>query len=177
MMTNSENLNTKLQVDIKESNYTKQIKSDNEELEANTTMPELIHLSSAFEAKDLKIISQNIRSTNANFDKLLDNQATISADLLLLQECWQPKKDYLMDEFDQIMTLRKDKNGGGVAIFYRKSFKCHKIKELISANVELLIAELTLNIRKNKSEHKLLITSFYIPPQADKKTGDVSAAE
>ena len=117
----------------------------------------------------MKIISQNIRSINANFDKLLDTQTTINADLILLQECWQPKKDYLMDGFDQIMTLRKDKNGGGVAIFYRKSFKCRKIKELISANVELLIAEITINSGKNKSEHKLLITSFYIPPQADKK--------
>ena len=131
MTTNSKNLEIKSKVDIKEDNYTKNITSDNEELEANTVRPELIHLSSAFEAKDLKIISQNIRSINANFDKLLDTQATISADLLLLQECWQPKKEYLMDGFDQIMTIRKDKKGGSVAIFYRKSFKCRKIRELI----------------------------------------------
>ena len=68
MTTNSKNLNIKSKVDIKEAIYTKNITSDNEELEANTITPELIHLSSAFEAKDLKIISQNIRSINANFD-------------------------------------------------------------------------------------------------------------
>ena len=101
MMTNSANLNTKSQVDIKESNYTKQITSDNVELEANTAKPELIHLSSAFEAKDLKIISQNILSINANFDILLETQSTINADIILPQECWQPKKDYNIDGYDK----------------------------------------------------------------------------
>ena len=67
------------------------------------------------------------------------------------------------------MTLRKNRNGGGVPIFYRKAYKCRKIKELISENVEFLIAEITLNSRTHKSEHKMLITSFYIPPQAEKK--------
>ena len=74
MMTNRSISNTKTQVNTKESIYTKQIASDNEELDGNTSQPQIIHLSSAFETKDLKIISQNIRSINANFDKLLDTQ-------------------------------------------------------------------------------------------------------
>ena len=105
---------------------------------------------------------------NANFDKLVETQSIIKADLILLQECWQPKKDYLIEGFDQIMALKKNRNGGGVAIFYHKAYKCRKIKELISENAEFLIAEITLNSRTHKSEHKMLITSLYIPPQAEK---------
>lgn len=82
---------------------------ENKELEANTVKPELIRLISAFETNDLKTISQNIRSINTNFDKLLEVQSTINADIIVLQECWQPKKDYHIGGYDQKMTLRKNK--------------------------------------------------------------------
>jgi len=71
-----------------------------------------------FTSKDMKILQNNIQSINTSLPLLRLAVQKLNIDIILLQEIWHPKDDFIKihNYTSPIVNLRKCNEGGGVAI-------------------------------------------------------------
>ena len=117
--------------------------------------------------KNFVVLSQNIRSVNANFPNLkhyLHNLRERPA-VICCQEIWQPKGDFILNGFDNpLINERTHKKGGGVGIWINKSIN-YKLVEKFTATdgVEAILIEVSLGT------NLIAIANIYRPPGGNRK--------
>lgn len=76
-----------------------------------------------YKNSDISIVCQNIRSVNHNLDdfSLLLDRLNVSADFLVLTECWLPKTKKLptMENYHTYSTKRNTNQNDGVLVFLK----------------------------------------------------------
>ena len=103
---------------------------------------------------DIVIISQNVRSANANGNKLKEVMSCTKADVVFIQETWG--HDLSLAGYDSFTESRPSR-GGGVSIVTQSFLNCKLIKASINNNMEYIIA----------GNKKQTFISIYRPPSGD----------
>ncbi|CAH0717614.1 unnamed protein product, partial [Brenthis ino] len=92
----------------------------------------------------LRILTQNIRSINKNFDGLtvLLQQLEIEQDIIILTECWLSKVNLLptLPNYNRFNTKRNLNKNDGVVMFIRKSLQVKVIEPQNTKELTCLVA-------------------------------------
>ena len=116
------------------------------------------------------LLHLNIRSINKHFDDfqlLLDNPSQCLPSVIGVTETWlstDPNPPFALYEHDFIFNSRKERTGGGVALYISKSYDysvCTDIT-LMNNDVESLFIEISLLNQKN-----IIIGVVYRPPKGN----------
>ena len=114
----------------------------------------------------IKVISQNIRSLNKNFDEFFHDVERINFDVIALTETW------LSNDVAQLYTkyqnysgtfLNRNSIGGGVGFFVSNVLQYDVIDDLTynESDIECLF------IKLNYYNHMIIIGNIYRPPKGD----------
>ena len=116
---------------------------------------------------DFSVLHVNIRSINKNGDELLIYLESIDKkfDIICLSETWitgLPVVDDIFPSYTSFHSIRKNKNGGGCAIYINKKFKASVISEhtINEPFIETVFTQISL---PNKN---LIVGCCYRPPNS-----------
>ena len=115
----------------------------------------------------LSVLNFNIRSMSMNFDSLLIflSRLSVHFDIIILTETWASDfnfDSFIMPGYNNFHYVRKNRVGGGVAIYCKDSFVVNRIDLEFdnSTNLECVFIDLKIKTNKNKS---YIIGGIYRP--------------
>ena len=113
------------------------------------------------------IIHFNCRSLNSNHDKIEHylHELSYKFDVIAMTETWakpETEFDFDLEGYDVYHLDRKDKKGGGVAIFINNVFN-HRIINELSMTYDGLMECLTIELCLKKSKN-IIVSSIYRTP-------------
>lgn len=113
-------------------------------------------------SSDLRILTQNIRSINRNFDELmvLLERLAIEQDVIILTECWLSKVNILptMKNYHQFYTKQNLNKNDGVVMYIKKSLNVKVTEPVDTKELTCLVA----------SFDDIVIIGAYRPPEFTK---------
>lgn len=121
---------------------------DLDRIATETFESDLVFEQAYFTANHLKIVHQNIRSTNRNFDEFLTaiNGQSFLFDILILTETWHSERDgstYSIPNYDSFFSPSKINKCDGVSIFVKSelaaTFQINKFDSCNSASIQFKI--------------------------------------
>ena len=120
--------------------------------------------------KKCSLLSMNIQSLNSKFSELLDlinfwEKKNITFEIICLQEVFSipfPSQFNIPGYHEIIFKERKDKKGGGVAIYVHSSLKFSVIEEYSFFN-EMILESLFIEVEFSNKK-KLIIGNYYRSP-------------
>ena len=117
--------------------------------------------------KTFSLIHFNCRSLYANFSKINDYVKALNSKLrvIALSETWIDKSrgiDFCIDGYELYYSSRKNKRGGGVALFIDSDFKC-KLVESVTLQINDLFECVTIEIDMEKKKN-VIVTCVYRTP-------------
>lgn len=111
----------------------------------------------------IRILSQNVRSLNRNFDKLvtfLEDEKTTPYQIVALQEIWQIMGNYAAPGFQSLIYKdRKDRRGGGVGFFISSDIKIERLN-----NCDVFIEGVYESMAIKIPKLKIGLINIYRPP-------------
>lgn len=116
---------------------------------------------------NISIIHFNSRSLNKNFKDIKDYLHTLSQpfNVIAISETWINSgevEDFEMDGYELLHINRKNKSGGGVAIYVDNGLKCKVLEEMTTV-VDNLLECLTIELCMEKSRN-IIISCIYRAP-------------
>ena len=126
----------------------------------------------SFTSETFSILHLNIRSMNKNFEAFREfyESLDINFSIICFSETWANDSNFdknslfQIEGYNPIHQIRKNRKGGGIAIFVRNSL-LYKIRDDLSINcddIESLSIEIVNDHTKN-----IIINVVYRPPDAD----------
>ena len=126
----------------------------------------------SFTSETFSILHLNIRSKNKNFEAFREfyESLDINFSIICFSETWEndsnfdKNSSFKIEGYNPIHQIRKNRKGGGIAIFIRNSL-LYKIRDDLSINcddIESLSIEIVNDHTKN-----IIINVVYRPPDGD----------
>ena len=115
----------------------------------------------------ISMIHFNSRSLYANFQNIKDylNQFTHHFNIILISETWinnERGMDFGLEGYELMCMNRRNKNGGGVAMYVDMNFK-YKVIENMSTVVDNVLECITIEISREKKKN-IIVSCIYRTP-------------
>ena len=122
-----------------------------------------------FKLRNFSVINFNVRSLSKNIDNFLIflNSVAHKFDIIILTETWTTEfnfNTFNIPGYKDYHYVRKDRNGGGVAIYCNDSYSSNEIKFNIVNSTDLEYIFVNVNVKLNNQTKSLIIGGMYRPP-------------